>query len=414
VKKRLKNDCFALPQGVHWTPVSEALDHLKSSLAPVADVDCISINHAAKRVLASPINATRAHPPFPNSAVDGYGFAHGGDGDLKLLDARAAAGAPFEGEVPTGTAIRILTGARPPIGVDTVVLQEDVTLTDGRVMFEAGLKKGSNIRPAGEDMSVGDILLQAGRVLTPGDIAMLASVGVDEVQVYAPLKVAVLSTGTEVVEVGFTAKDHQIYDANRPMLKSLLQAWNVEIIDLGCVADDRKSVLAALDRGAKEADVIVTSGGASAGDEDHISSSLKDAGALETWRIAIKPGRPLAMGLWSGTPVFGLPGNPVAAFVCSLLFVRPALRVMGGADWSAPEGMMLEAAFEKKKKPGREEYLRARRNGETVEVFASEGSGRVSGLSWSDGLVALDHDRGPVSKGDRVRYIPFSEFGIQT
>jgi len=209
-------------------------------------------------------------------------------------------------------------------------------------------------------------------------------------------------------------KDHQIYDANRPMLKSLLQAWNVEIIDLGCVADDRKSVLAALDRGAKEADVIVTSGGASAGDEDHISSSLKDAGALETWRIAIKPGRPLAMGLWSGTPVFGLPGNPVAAFVCSLLFVRPALRVMGGADWSAPEGMMLEAAFEKKKKPGREEYLRARRNGETVEVFASEGSGRVSGLSWSDGLVALDHDRGPVSKGDRVRYIPFSEFGIQT
>jgi len=170
--------------------------------------------------------------------------------------------------------------------------------------------------------------------------------------------------------------------------------------------------LEALDKGARDADVIVTSGGASAGDEDHISAALKEAGSLETWRIAIKPGRPLAMGLWSSVPVFGLPGNPVAAFVCALLFVRPSLGVMGGGAWLAPEGFTLKAAFEKNKKPGREEYLRARRIGDEVEVFGSEGSGRVSGLSWAEGLVALDHDRGPVGRGDLVRFIPFSDFGL--
>ncbi len=412
MNKRLKNDCFALPQGVHWTPVVEALAYLKGALSTVVAQEQVALEDAAGRILAAPVSAPRAHPPFSNSAVDGYGFAHGASGALSLVEGRAAAGAPFEGAVPEGAAIRILTGAKPPEGVDTVVLEEDVTLKAGSVSFEAGLKKGANLRPAGEDISQGQVLLETGRVLTAGDVAMMASVGVSDVAAYAPLKVAVLSTGSEVVEVGSAAEPHQIYDANRPMLKSCLRAWGVEIVDLGSVPDDRDLVLEALDRGAQEADVIVTSGGASAGDEDHISAALKAAGSLETWRIAIKPGRPLAMGMWSGVPVFGLPGNPVAAFVCALLFVRPSLHVMGGAAWSTPEGFVLKAEFEKNKKPGREEYLRARRNGDCVEVFPSEGSGRVSGLSWADGLVALEHEQGPVERGEMLRFMPFSAFGL--
>lgn len=412
MNKRLKNDCFALPQGVHWTPVSEALDYLRGSLQGVTSQERVSLDEALGRILAEPVIAPRAHPPFSNSAVDGYGFAFGASGPLRLVDGRAAAGAPFYGPVPLGSAIRILTGAMIPDGVDTIVLQEDVTLEDGAVSFEAGLKKGANLRPVGEDISQGQTLLKASRILTAGDVAILTSVGVAEVAVRTVLKVAVLSTGSEVVDAGAKAEPHQIFDANRPMLKSCLKAWNVEIVDLGRVPDDRAIILEALDKGARDADVIVTSGGASAGDEDHISAALKEAGSLETWRIAIKPGRPLAMGLWSSVPVFGLPGNPVAAFVCALLFVRPSLGVMGGGAWLAPEGFTLKAAFEKNKKPGREEYLRARRIGDEVEVFGSEGSGRVSGLSWAEGLVALDHDRGPVGRGDLVRFIPFSDFGL--
>ena len=386
--------------------------HLEASLKPVTSVETVPLDQALGRVLAGDATALRSHPPHANAAVDGYGFAHGPQGSFELLEGRAAAGAPYEGDVPKGAAIRILTGAKPPNGVDTVVLEEDVRLHAGQVSFEAGLKKGANIRAAGEDVSAGDVLLGAGRVLTAGDVAMLASTGVAHLDVHMRLKVAVLSTGSEVVEVGSPAKDTQIFDANRPMLKALLRQWQVDVIDLGTVPDDRASVVADLDRGAQEADVILTSGGASAGDEDHISASLKAAGALETWRVAIKPGRPLAMGFWHGTPLFGLPGNPVAAFVCTLVFAKPALGLLSGAPWHVPVGSPLEAQFSKAKKPGREEYLRARRHGNGVEVFASEGSGRVSGLSWADGLVALEHDRGPIKPGDLVRYIPFSEWGL--
>lgn len=416
MSKRLPNDCFALPQGVNWTPVADALAHLRTTLKPVTGVEVARLAALPGRVLGQDVVALRDHPPFSNSAIDGYGFDHrslpGAPDGLPLLEGRSAAGAPFEGVVPEGSAIRILTGAAPPLGVDTVVLQEDVTLTDGRVAFDVALKAGANIRAAGEDISEGGTLVASGRVLSAGDVAMLASAGVAEAHVRKRLRVAVLSTGSEVVEVGATPGPSQIFDANRPMLGALLDAWGCEVVDLGRVPDDRAAVLEALGQGAAGADVIVTSGGASTGDEDHISSCLAEADALHTWRIAVKPGRPLAMGVWDGAPVFGLPGNPVAAFVCALVFVRPSLRVLSGADWHEPLGFDLRADFQKAKKPGREEYLRARRRGDKVEVFASEGSGRVTGLSWADGVVALPHDQGPVGRGDLVRYIPFSEFGI--
>ncbi len=414
---KLSNDCFALPPGVHWTPVDEALSNLRSRVTPVTGIEPVPTVAAGGRVLAAAVSPNRASPPYANSAVDGYGFAHAslveGAQALPLAEGRSAAGGPFDGVVPAGMALRILTGAMVPEGIDTIVLEEDVTIEDGTLKFGTGLKKGANVRPVGEDVTLEDQVLPAGRILQPQDLGLLAAVGVDTVSARKPLRVAVLSTGDELRQVGEEVAPHQIYDANRPMLLDLVRRWGMEPVDLGHVRDDADMVKTMLSRGAAEADVILTSGGASAGDEDHISAALQASGTLNLWRVAIKPGRPLALAMWEGVPVFGLPGNPVAAFVTALVFARPTLLELSGAGWAEPRALVLPAAFSKNKKPGRREYLRARMNTDgQAEVFKSEGSGRISGLSWADGLVELEDEGRTISPSDPVKYYPFSEFGL--
>nr|WP_224825142.1 gephyrin-like molybdotransferase Glp [Cognatishimia sp. MH4019] len=410
----LRNDCFALPPGVDWTPVDDALALLKERLTVVTPVDTAPLSAALGRVLADPLTAPRAQPPAPNSAVDGYGFAHASLGDgphrLPLLQGRAAAGVPFTDPVPHGAAIRILTGAILPDGVDTVVLEEDVS-TDGQaIAFRDGVKPGANTRKAGEDVEKGEHLLTKGHVMRPADIAHLASVGIETVPLHRRLRVAVISTGDELRDPHEDAGTGQIYDANRPMLLSLIADLGYTPVDMGRLPDDRRVIREGLSDAAQKADVILTSGGASAGDEDHISALLTETGAMSMWRIAIKPGRPLALGMWDNTPVFGLPGNPVAALVCALIFARPAMSVLAGAKWRTPQGFDLPAAFTKRKKPGRREFLRARVVDGTVQVFASEGSGRISGLSWADGLVEIEDGARDIAPGDMVRYIPYASF----
>lgn len=410
----LRDDCFSLPAGVDWTPVDDALAMLRDRLRAVVGQERLPLGDAAGRVLAAPAVARRANPPEANTAVDGYGFAHAslGEGDqvLPLVEGRAAAGVPYPGAVPPGHAVRVLTGAALPEGVDTVILQEDVTLGQGRIAFRGGLKPGANTRRAGEDVEADATVLEAGRVLTPADLALCAAVGLADLPVFRRLRVAVISTGDELVEPGEAARAGQIYDANRPMLAALVRQAGYDLVDLGRVADDRAALRAAMDRGAAQADVILTSGGASSGDEDHVSALLTEAGAMAEWRIALKPGRPLALGMWAGVPVFGLPGNPVAALVCALIFARPAMAVLSGGAWRAPQGFDVPAAFEKRKKPGRREYLRARIRQGRAEVFKSEGSGRISGLSWAEGLVELPDGAADIHPGDPVRYIPFGSF----
>lgn len=415
---KLRNDCFALPAGVDWVPVDEAMARLRNRVTPVVWPESVPIGQCAGRILVEDVAAPRANPPAANSAVDGYGFAGPvpeGVADLPLVDGRAAAGAPFEGLVPAGQAIRILTGAILPDGVDTVVLQEDCAVDAGRVAFRGPVRAGANTRPAGEDVCAGENILAAGRRLAPRDIALLAAVGLAEVSAYRRLRVGVLSTGDEIAEAGSVPAtqipDGAIYDANRPMLLSQLAEWGFEPVDLGIAPDNQDALRELFDDAAARVDAVLTSGGVSTGDEDHVSALLRNEGQMETWRIAIKPGRPLALGLWGNLPVFGLPGNPVAAFVCTLVLARPALEALAGGVWRAPEGFDMPAAFSKNKKPGRAEYLRARLRADgSVEAFGSEGSGRISGLAWSTGLVELGVEARAIAPGDMVRFIPYSSF----
>ena len=412
----LKDDCFALPPGVDWTPVPEALARLRGILHPVVGRENVRLSQAAGRVLAGDVRALRSNPPTANAAVDGYGFAHAatraGPQILPLVAGRAAAGQCHDGPVPHGHAIRILTGAALPEGVDTVVMQEDCRTDDRAVAFNGPVKPRANTRKVGEDVEKGQVILSAGQRLRPPDLALLAATGQDVVPVYRRLRVAVISTGDELREAGDAADAGQIYDANRPMLAALLAGWGYEVIDLGRQPDNADAIRDALDRAA-EADAIITSGGASAGDEDHISRLLRSEGRLSNWRIALKPGRPLALAQWRGVPVFGLPGNPVAALVCALIFARPALSLLSGAGWAEPLRMQVPAGFTKSKKHGRAEYPRARIGADgRVELFTSEGSGRISGLSWAEGLVELPFEAQEIAPGDPVTFLPYAGFGM--
>ena len=413
---QLSNDCFALPEGTSWTPVADALAHLQANMHCIVEAETLPIGEAAGRVLAKDAVAVRANPPYANAAVDGYGFAYtslgaGAAQALPLVEGRSAAGAPFEDALPAGHAARILTGASLPEGVDTVIMQEDVQVEAGVLRFESGLKSGANCREKGEDVGAGAVALEAGVALGPQQLGLLVALGVAEVRVYRRLRVGVISTGDELRQPDQVATAHEIFDANRPMLLEQLRIWGFEPIDLGVAKDTREVVEAALDDAVTRCDALLTSGGASAGDEDHMSAVLGAKGSRNLWRIAIKPGRPLVLALWQGMPVFGLPGNPVAAFTTTLIFAKPALGALQGHGWHLPQPYLLPAAFSKSKKAGRREYLRARRLPDgSVEVFASEGSGRISGLTWADGFVELPDEAMEVKRGDLVAFIPFSAY----
>ncbi len=418
--KPLADDCF-----VHdGTLISaeEALRRLLDAVSCVAEVERVPVGDCLGRVLTEDLTAPRNVPSFDNAAVDGYGFAHAdlsdaGETALTIIG-RSAAGRPLDGTVTTGQAVHILTGAIIPSGVDTVVMQEDVRLDGDTVHIPPGARKGSNCRPAGEDQKAGETILTAGVRLRPQDLGVAASSGVAGLPVRRRLSVALFSTGDELAQPGEDLPVGGAYDSNRPILRALLGAAHVDVVDLGVLEDRRDTVEAALARAATKHDVIITSGGASTGAEDHAVAVVGDLGNLNFWRLAIKPGRPLALGRIGDAVFVGLPGNPIAAAVCTMMYARPLLAVLGGETWTPPARFLVPAAFAMKKKAGRREFLRGisvRAPDGTVTAvkkYPRDGSGLLTSLRDADGLIEIDEECTGVSEGDPVAFIPFSAFGI--
>lgn len=421
--KKLLDDCF-----LHDTDRMRhdvAIDLLRERITTVTTSEPVALGDAAGRILAEPAIAAVPVPLHTNAAVDGYAFQQTKDTrpdqSLRVVG-RAAAGHPFAGVIGAGESARIFTGAVLPDGTDTVVMQEDVSTSQEAtveiVHIPTGLKVGANVRRSGEDVGEGDELFGAGSRLRPQDLAALASIGLGKVSCFKPLRVAIVSTGDEVIPAGSRALAlGEVYDANAPMLNALAEKTGATVDDLGIWPDDADIVQANLKNAAEKYDVILTSGGASRGEEDHMVTALDAIGTRHMWQLAVKPGRPMSFGQIGDTIMVGLPGNPVAVFVCFLMYVAPMLGRLGGAAWSEPRRFMLPAAFEmKKRKTGRREFLRGfltDTDGQmAVAKYPRDGSGLISGLRAADGLIDIAEDTPSITPEDRIAFIPFSEFGI--
>ena len=394
-------------------PLEDALQRLLDSAQPTHDILRLPISQALGKVLAQNVVSELDVPPAANSAMDGYclRFADYAEGERLPVSQRIPAGTAPQPLQP-GTAARIFTGAEIPANADTVVMQEDCIESDAGLQIMEAPKPGQHIRPRGQDIEKGQCILERGCRLRAQELGLLASIGVGQVQVYKPLKVAILSTGDELVEPGQPLATGQIYNSNRYTLTGLLQGLGFDIVDLGVVADSRDATESALRRAAAEADVIISSGGVSVGEEDHVKSALSMLGDIQLWKLAIKPGKPFTYGHVLGTPFLGLPGNPAAVFVTFAILCRPWLLKTQGATACAPLSLPVTAGFDWKRAGVRQEYLRVRleqRDGNSVAVpHPNQSSGVLSSASWSDGFVVVPVGT-TVAVGDRVQYLPFAE-----
>ncbi|MBM5571702.1 MULTISPECIES: molybdopterin molybdotransferase MoeA [Deefgea] len=387
-----------------------ALANLLAAARRITDIETVPLLSANGRVLAQDIVAPINVPGFDNSAMDGYA--------LNIADF-AAPPADFvisqriaAGEVGTslavGEAARIFTGAPIPAGANAVAMQEVCSVSEGRASVAMSLKQGANIRRAGEDIAAQTVVLAAGTRLGAAEIGLAASIGVSILPVVRRLKVALLSTGDELVEPGFNLAAGQIYNSNRYAINTLLQTLGCVVSDFGIVADEREATIALLQKAAAAHDVVVTSGGVSVGEEDHVKAAVEYLGELDLWKIAMKPGKPFAHGRIGDTDFIGLPGNPVSSFVTFLMLVRPFLLARQGVQQLEPMRLPLIAAFDWKKAGDRREFLRVRlnRTGQ-VELFPRQGSGVLTSMVWSDGLVDLPAGQ-TIAAGEVVSYLPLS------
>jgi len=413
---QLTDDCFAF--GGPMMPVEEAARQIAARLHAVDGTESVSLAAADGRFLARGLVAPLPLPPFTNSAVDGYAVRAEdlpASGERALaLGGRLQAGSPPPAAIPPHHAVRIFTGAPMPDGFDTVFMQEDVRLDEaGRVVLPSGLKRGANVRPAGEDFPAGAAVLPAGHRLRPQDVALAAALGLEDVEVRRRIRVAVFSTGNEIVAPGAPRGPAQIHDSNRFMLIAMLSRLGCSVTDLGILPDDAAAIAGRLDEAAESHDLVIASGGVSTGEADFVKAAVEAVGSLVFWRVAIKPGRPVAMGVIRGAAFMGLPGNPAASFVTFLHMARPAVLALTGARVEAPVALAVRAAFSYRKKEGRREYARAslRRTGDgtlEAEKFPREGAGLISSLVDTDGLVELPETATTISPGDTVRFLPWS------
>ena len=418
---QLTDDCFAFSGPL--LPVDDMERMIAERIGPVAEIEDVTLAVARGRVLASAVIAPLDLPPFDNSAVDGYAVRH------RDLDPRAetrlavagrlTAGSAASAPIAAGQAIRIFTGAPMPMGADTVFMQEDIRVEGGAVIVPAGLKLGANRRLAGEDVRHGAIVLPAGRRLAAQDVALAAAVGLTRLSVRRRVRVALFSTGDEIVEPGTPRPAAALYDANRYLLTGMLERLGAEITDLGILKDDPAALAAAIEAAAQRHDLVLTSGGVSTGEADHVRDAVEKIGRLWFWRVAIKPGRPVAMGFvpgssqGTGAAFVGLPGNPVAAFVTFARVVRPLLLRLAGAQDEPLTALPVRLAFAYRKKKGRREYVRValRRGADgTIEAVRhpQEGAGVITSLTETDGLAELGEDSTAIEPGSTVGFLSYA------
>jgi molybdopterin molybdotransferase len=394
-------------------PLEVALEKLLDNIHPIKETEHIPLAHAHLRICAKSYVASINNPPFDNSAVDGYAFALR---DLQQLEAlpltqRIAAGAAQE-RLAEGTVARIFTGAPIPLGADCVVMQENAILLDrdNRVFFitEAAVEAHQNIRPAGQDFKTGQALVDRGQVLNPQRIALLASAGIAEVEVYRPLKIAVLSTGDELVEPGTALEPGQIYNSNSYLLNAFIDTFRMTSIEFDLVADTFEQSCSTLKHAAEQADIVLTSGGASVGEADFVKQAIEELGTLRFWKIAIKPGKPFMFGEVLGTPILGLPGNPSAVFVTFLILARSVLMKRQGCERTGYQSQHYPLDFELKQSSIRREFLRVQINKDcALEKHPNQSSGMISSASWAEGFAVIKENTRPI-KGELVEFIPFT------
>lgn len=397
-------------------PVAQAQEFIARLVPRVQAIEKLAIRSALGRVLAADIVSPIDVPAHDNSAMDGYalrGADLAADRDTTLAVAGTGfAGAQFDGAVPVGQCVRIMTGAVMPAGLDTVVPQEFCRIDGERVTVPAGVvRSGDNRRLAGEDLARGEAALRAGRLLRPADLGLLASLGLAEVPVWRRLRVAFFSTGDELRSIGEPLPEGCVYDSNRYTIHAMLSRLGVDLLDLGVVRDDPLALEQAFRDAAASADAVITSGGVSVGEADHTKQVMKRLGDVLFWKIAMRPGRPMAIGRIDDSILFGLPGNPVAVMVTFYAFVRDALLAMSGAAVE-PLPMLRAASSEAiRKKPGRTEYQRGivtrGPDGWQVKITGSQGSGILRSMSEANGLVVLHHQQGSVAAGEAVDVLPF-------
>jgi len=394
---------------VALTPLAEALERILAEEFSAPPIETCRLLDAQGRVLAETVLSPVAVPFDDNSAMDGYAL-RAADSDLELrVTQRIAAGSCGERVAP-GTAARIFTGAPMPAGADAVVMQENCELEGDRLRLLQPVRSGENVRARGQDIAEGDVVLPAGRRLRGEDLGVLASIGMAEVPVRRRLKVAILSTGDELVEPAPDAKlsPGQIFNSNRYTLHGLLTELGAEVLDYGLVADSPEATATVLAEAAAAADLVVSSGGVSVGEEDHVKNQVEKLGALHLWKLQIKPGKPLAYGRIGDTPFFGLPGNPAAVFVTFCMLVRPWLQQRQGMIATPPLSLQARADFERPRPGGRQEYLRAKacmRDGELwATLHSNQSSGVLSSVSWANALVVIPPAT-TVTAGDSVELL---------
>ena len=389
----------------------EAYERLLDFVRPVREVETVDTMMAAGRVLAAALHSTINQPPMDNSTMDGYAVRAA---DVPAIGTRL----PVSQRIPAGsvgyalepgTTARIFTGAPLPAGADTVVMQELCEHDGDHVLINTVPIAGESVRRMGQDIAVGEEVLPAGLRLTPQAIALAASVGVAQLAVYRRLKVAVFSTGNELVMPGEPLPPGGIYNSNRFMLRALLADLGCEVEDFGIVPDDLELTRDVLRRAAEGHDLILTSGGVSVGEEDHVKPAVEAEGRLDMWKIAMKPGKPLAYGRVHAAAFIGLPGNPVSSFVTFLLMVRPFLLASQGCTEWAVQSLQLRAEFDWPKPDRRREFLRARMNARGgIELFANQGSAALNSTVWANGLVDIPAGTS-VQRGDMLRFLPYGD-----